>query len=357
MSSVHLPIHGRGAAHNPPNRFEPIDIVPDLDSDLDPAEQPSPQTVYLRDTTRSIIASNDSPDVMIEASINPYRGCEHGCIYCYARPTHEYFGLSAGLDFETKIFVKERAAELLRAELMHKKWDVRIISISGVTDCYQPIERKLKLTRQCLQVLAEFRNPCGVITKSHLITRDIDVYRELASMQLVGTFLSITTLDNDLHQVLEPRASKPARRLAAVETLAKAGVPVGVMVAPTIPGLTDHEMPAILKAAADAGAMYAGYVPVRLPFAVAPMFEDWLERHFPDRKSKVLNRIRQIRGGKLNDAHFGTRMTGEGPLAEQLESMFVLARRRAGITESFPELRRDLFQRPLRANEQLALFK
>src|SRR2546423_2179523 len=184
--SVSLPIHGRGAAHNPPNRFDQIDIVPDPDADVDPADQPSPQTQYLRDTSRSIISSHDSPDVMIEASINPYRGCEHGCIYCFARPTHEYFGLSAGLDFETKIFVKEQAPQLLRAELMSPKWDVRIISISGVTDCYQPVERKLRLTRQCLEVLLEFHNPCGIITKNHLIARDLDVLRELAALKLVG---------------------------------------------------------------------------------------------------------------------------------------------------------------------------
>src|SRR6185503_15780128 len=257
------------------------------------------------------VTSNDSPDVGMEASVNPYRGCEHGCIYCYARPTHEYFGLSAGLDFETKIFVKERAPELLREELMSPKWDVKVVSLSGVTDCYQPIERKMQLTRRCLQVLSEFGNPCGVITKNHLITRDIDVLRELAERNLVVAILSITTLDTEVQRVMEPRTSAPARRLAAVEALAKAGIRAGVMVAPVVPGMTDHEMPAILKAAADAGAVFAGYVPLRLPFALAGMFEDWLEKHFPQRKSKVLNRIRQIRSGKLNDGDFHTRMTGE----------------------------------------------
>ncbi|HYO08396.1 MAG TPA: PA0069 family radical SAM protein [Tepidisphaeraceae bacterium] len=354
--SLSLPIRGRGAAHNPPNRFEPIDVVPDPDCDLDPSEQPAPTTVYLRDASRSIIASNDSPDVMIEASINPYRGCEHGCIYCFARPTHEYFGLSAGLDFETRIFVKERAPELLRAELMSRRWDVRAISISGVTDCYQPVERKLQITRRCLQVLAEFGNPCGIITKNHLITRDVDVLRELAGRDLVGTILSVTTLDADLHRVLEPRASTPARRLAAIEALANAGVPVGVMVAPVIPGLTDVEMPAILRAAADAGASFAGYVPLRLPFALSAMFEDWLEKHFPQRKQKVLNQIRQIRGGKLNDGNFGSRMRGEGPLAEQLGTMFEMAKKRAGITGAFPELSKSHFRRPPRENEQMGLF-
>lgn len=349
-------IQGRGAASNPANRFDKIDIVPDPDAEIDWSDEPRPQTVYLRDTSRSIIASNNSPDVMIEASINPYRGCEHGCIYCYARPTHEYFGLSAGLDFETKIFVKEQAPELLRRELLSPKWDVRVVSISGVTDCYQPIERKLELTRKCLQVLAEFRNPCGVITKNHLITRDADVLVELSSQNLALAILSITTLDKDVQRVMEPRTSTPAMRLDAVEKLANRGVRVGVMVAPVVPGLTDHEMPAILKAAADAGACFAGYVPVRLPFAVKDMFERWLEQHFPDRKKKVLGRIREMRGGKLNDSNFHTRMSGEGPFAEQLSQMFDVAKRRAGITEKLPPLSKELFRRPLQNNEQLPLF-
>src|SRR4051794_22130879 len=266
--SLSLPIHGRGASSNPANRFDKIDILPDPDAEIDWSAEPRPQTVYLRDTSRTIIATNDSPDVGMEASINPYRGCEHGCVYCFARPTHEYFGLSSGLDFETKIFVKEQAPELLRAELMSPRWDVKVVSLSGVTDCYQPIERKLQITRRCLQVLAEFKNPCGVITKNHLVTRDIDVLAELSAQNLVVAILSITTLDPDVQRVMEPRTSTPARRLAAVEALAKAGIRAGVMVAPVVPGLTDHEMPAILKAAADAGAQFAGYVPVRLPFAV-----------------------------------------------------------------------------------------
>ena len=354
--SLSLPIHGRGAAFNPANRFDKIDVAPDPDSDVDPSEHPSPQTVYLRDTSRTIIATNDSPDVMIEASVNPYRGCEHGCVYCYARPTHEYFGLSVGLDFETKIFVKERAPELLREELMSPRWDVKVVSLSGVTDCYQPAERKFQLTRRCLQVLSEFGNPCGVITKNHLITRDIDVLRELAERNLVVAILSITTLDNEVQRVMEPRTSTPARRLAAVEALSKAGIRTGVMVAPVVPGLTDHEMPAILKAAADAGAQFAGYVPVRLPFAVKDLFADWLDKHFPQRKSKILARIRDIRAGKLNNSDFHTRMSGTGPMAEQLSQMFDVAKRRAGITEKFPPLSRDQFRRPLGPNQQMALF-
>jgi len=339
-------IKGRGVASNPANRFDRIDVVFDPDAEIDPSELPAPATVYLRDTSRTIVATNDSPDVGMEASINPYRGCEHGCVYCFARPTHEYFGLSSGLDFETKIFVKESAPQLLRAELMSPRWGVKVVSLSGVTDCYQPIERKLQITRRCLQVLAEFKNPCGVITKSHLVTRDVDVLSELSAQNLVVVILSITSLDVELQRKLEPRASTPARRLATVEKLAKAGVRVGVMCAPVIPGLTDHEMPAILKSAADAGAVFAGYTPVRLPFAVKDLFVDWLQAHYPDRAKKVISRIRDMRGGKLNDSNFGSRMHGKGAFADYLEKMFDLAKRRAGLDEELPPLSRDLFRRP-----------
>ena len=337
-------LRGRGTAQNPPNRFVQMDFVPDYD-ELDP-EAPGPGTVFLRDATKTIIARNDSPDVGFDASVNPYRGCEHGCIYCFARPTHEYLGLSAGLDFETKIFVKEDAPELLRRELAGPRWTPQVIAMSGVTDCYQPAERKLRLTRRCLEVLAEFRNPVAIVTKNHLVTRDVDLLGEMAKRNLAVAILSITTLDDELHRVFEPRAATPARRLSAIETLSKAGVRTGVMVAPVVPGLTDHEMPAILKAAARAGACFAGYVPLRLPFALAPMFEDWLEKHFPARKAKVLNRIRQLRGGKLNDGDYFTRMTGEGPLAEQLSSLFDLSKRRAGITAELEPLSKEHFRRP-----------
>jgi DNA repair photolyase len=349
---ITLTIKGRGAAHNPPNRFEPIAFAPD--GDLLDAEEPlAPQTVYYKDTARSIIATNDSPDVGFTHSINPYRGCSHGCIYCYARPTHEYFGLSAGLDFETKIFVKPDAPDLLRRELTAPKWEPRTLSISGVTDCYQPVERKLQLTRKCLEVLAEFRNPAGLITKNHLITRDIDVLLRLNEHRAVIVILSVTTLDAELSRRMEPQTSVPARRLAAVEAMAKAGIPVGVMLAPIIPGLTDHEIPAILNASANAGAQFAGYVPVRLPLAVAPLFENWLERHYPDRKDKVLNRIRSVRGGKLNDSNFHTRMRGGGVFADQIESMFRVARRKAGLDNPSPELNKSDFRRP---GGQMTLF-
>src|SRR5213592_1870120 len=239
--------HARGAAENPPNRFEKISLERDADwNDLD---EPAPQTQFFKDHSSSIITTNDSPDVGFEASVNPYRGCEHGCIYCYARPFHEYLGFSAGLDFETKIMVKENAPELLRRELSSAKWKPKVIALSGVTDCYQPVERKLQLTRRCLEVLAEFRNPAAIVTKNNLVTRDVDVLTELARHEAAAVFISVTTLDGELRKRSEPRTSPPAARLSAIETLSKAGVPAGVLVAPVIPGLTDHEMPSIIDAA------------------------------------------------------------------------------------------------------------
>ena len=361
MESIQPTIKGRGAAHNPPNRFEPLHVEPDSDGGWPDGSWPDgeapapPQTVYLRDTSRSIIASNNSPDVPFRQSINPYRGCSHGCIYCYARIGHEFLGFSAGLDFETKIIVKADAPELLRRELAAPRYKPDMLAISGVTDCYQPIERKLELTRQCLQVCAAFRNPVGIVTKNHMVTRDLDLLRELAGHRAAMVMLSITTLDADLGRIMEPRTSSPKRRLAAVELLAKAGVPVGVMIAPVIPGLTDHEIPAILSAAAAAGATFAGFTPVRLPLGVAGLFEDWLARHFPDRKEKVLNRIRSMREGKLNNPQFGSRMAGSGVLAEQLRSLFNVAARRAGLDGPSPTLSIDAFRRP--GERQLSLFE
>jgi DNA repair photolyase len=342
MEQIPLPLHGRGASLNPANRFEPIHYDQDWGDD----ERPAPRTQFFRDTTRSIIATNDSPDVGFEASINPYRGCEHGCIYCFARPFHEYLGLSSGLDFESKIFVKEDAPELLRRELSSPRWQPKFLAMSGVTDPYQPIERRLQLTRRCLQVLAEFRNPVGIVTKNHLVTRDVDLLASLAQFNAAVVYLSITTLDADLAPKLEPRASLPKMRLAAIKTLADAGIPVGVMLAPMIPGLNDHEMPNILAAAAAAGATSAGVIPIRLPFAVKDLFADWLTRHCPDRKENILNRIRSLRGGKLNQADFGTRMHGQGIWAEQLQQMFHVAARRAGLNQREYHLSTEHFRRP-----------
>lgn len=346
-----IPAH-RGAAENPPNRFEKVHL--ERDEDWNPEEDSLPRTQFLKDSSKSIIAYNDSPDIGFEASINPYRGCEHGCIYCYARPFHEYLGFSSGLDFETKIMVKENAPQLLREELSSPKWKPQVIAISGVTDCYQPIERKLKITRGCLEVLAEFRNPVGIITKNFLVTRDIDLLTELARHNAVHVNISLTTLDTELRKIMEPRTSPPAARLEAVRRLSEAGVRVGILMAPIIPGLTDHEIPAVLDAAAKAGAKTAGHVTLRLPHAVAPLFEKWLETHFPDRKEKVLNRLRAMRGGKLYESKWGERMRGEGIFAQQIDQMFDVARRKAGIGERGWDLSTAAFRRP--GGAQLQLF-
>lgn len=342
----------RGAPENPANRFEKIHLEPD--ADWNPDDDVLPRTQFLVDHSQTAIAHNDSPDIGFNASLNPYRGCEHGCIYCYARPTHEFLGFSAGLDFESKIMVKQNAPELLRRELSSPKWRPQVIVMSGVTDCYQPVERKLKLTRRCLEVLLEFRNPVAIITKNFLVTRDLDLLAGLAKHQCASVCLSVTTLDNDLRKVMEPRTSPPAARLNAIRKLSEAGVPVSVNVAPIIPGLTDHEMPKILQAAHDAGATSAGYTVVRLPYANAPLFEQWLQAHFPDRKEKVLNRLKAMRGGKLYDTQWGKRFSGEGIFAEQIAQMFEVARRKAGFKHDYAELSTAAFRRP--GGTQLSLF-
>ncbi len=342
-------IHGRGASWRPANRFEKLHV--DLhdayvdDVTLDPDKRPKVTTQFFRDGSKTIIARNNSPDVGFETSLNPYRGCEHGCIYCYARPTHEYLGFSAGLDFESKIMVKLDAPELLRAELESPRWKPQVMVMSGVTDPYQPIEKKLRITRGCLEVLAHFRNPVAIITKNRLVTRDIDLLRDLALWHASAVNISVTSLDSQLQRVLEPRTSSPGARLETIAQLRSAGVPVGVMVAPIIPGLTDHEVPAILEACADAGAQFAAYTIVRLPWAVAPLFEHWLEEHFPERKDKVLRRLRDLRGnGRLNNSKWHTRMTGEGIFAEQIASLFEVSCRRNRIGQR-PQLSTGSFRR------------
>jgi len=340
----------RGAISNPKNRFDRLEYVPDPEED----EEPRPvRTQFLRDASRSIITYNNSPDLGFDASINPYRGCEHGCAYCFARPTHEFLGYSAGLDFETKIVVKEDAPELLRAELSSRRWKPQVLVMSGVTDCYQPIERSLEITRRCLAVMADFRQPVAVITKNHLVARDIDLLATLAADQAAMVNISITTLDGELSKTLEPRASSPSRRLAAVEELSAAGIPVRVLMAPCIPGLTDHEMPAVFAAAAKAGACDAGYVPLRLPGAVAPIFENWLDRVVPGQKEKILQRIRSMRGGKLNDPRFGSRLRGEGFYATEMRSLYKLSRHKAGFSRVLPPLSAAAFRIP---TDQLSLF-
>jgi len=345
---------GRGALSNPLGRFEKTTYERDID--WNPEEDSSPKTQFIKDATQSIIAYNTSPDVGFNASINSYRGCEHGCVYCFARPTHEYLGMSAGIDFESRIMVKEDAPELLRKELSAKKWKPQFLAMSGVTDCYQPIERKLQITRRVLQVLAEFRNPVGIITKNFLVTRDIDVLQELAKYHCIAVNVSVTTLDATLTPKLEPRASLPKARLEAVRMLSEAGIPVGVLVAPCIPGTTDHEMPAILKAAVEAGAKWAGYVMLRLPYGVKDLFEQWVHEHFPDRAEKVLNRIRSMREGKLYDATWGDRMRGGGIFADQMEQMFKVACKHAGMDASFrPELTTQHFRVPKEPSPQMEL--
>jgi DNA repair photolyase len=350
-------LRGRGAPQNPKNRFIESEYVADGDwLDTLGDDEPGPRTELLRDHTRGIISRNESPDIPFETSVNPYRGCEHGCIYCFARPTHEYLGFSAGLDFETRIVVKHEAAALLRKELASPRWTPRPIAMSGVTDPYQPVERKLGITRGCLEVLAEFRNPVAMVTKNHLVTRDIDLLAELAAHQAAVVNISITSLNEKLQRVMEPRASTPARRLEAVRKLTDAGIPVRVLVAPVVPGLTDHEMPAIIAAAADAGAVAASYIPVRLPYGLKDLFEDWLQTHFPDRKDKVLNRIREMRGGKLYDSEWGTRMQGTGLFADQYAALFAAACRKAGLGREIPHLSTAAFHRPHDRGGQMALF-
>jgi len=337
-------VTGRGASTNIGNRFERLASAPD--EEWNHAEDPGPQTVLFEDATSSLLTTNDSPDVGFEVSFNPYRGCEHGCIYCYARPTHEYLGWSAGLDFESRILVKSQAPLLLRRELSAPTWKPQLIMASGVTDCYQPVERRLRLTRSCLEVLGEFRNPVSIITKSALVTRDIDVLSQLARHQAASVTLSVTTLRQDLSLALEPRAAVPAARLQAITALAAAGIPVGVNLCPIIPGLTDHEIPAILKACAAAGARWAGYGLVRLPHAVAPLFEQWLLEKQPGVKDRVLARIREVRDGRLNDARFGTRRSGEGIYARQIAALMDVQCRRHGLDGGFPELSTASFQSP-----------
>jgi DNA repair photolyase len=337
----------RGASSNPPNRFERLAIVPDEDATEAPGSPAAPEpTLFFRDDSRSLITRNDSPDVPFTFSFNPYRGCEHGCIYCYARPTHEYLGLSAGLDFETRIFVKERAPELLRDELRRRSWQGHPLAMSGVTDAYQPVERQLRLVRRCLELMADCRQPVTIVTKSALVARDADLLAELARHQAAHVCLSITTLDEGLRRTLEPRAATAAARLAALARLKEAGVPVGVMVAPVIPGLTDHEVPAILEAAASAGATFGAYTMVRLPHGVADLFERWLEVRVPGARAKVMGRIRQVRRGAVSDARCGTRMRGEGPLADTTERLFAIARDRAGLGPGFPSLSSAGFRKP-----------
>jgi DNA repair photolyase len=335
---------GHGAEENPPNRFEKLHVETDSDAWIDDDPQPL-RTVFLRDDSQSVLSTNDAEDLSFAYGLNPYRGCEHGCAYCYARTYHEYLGFSAGLDFESKIVVKPDAPELLERTLAKTSYQPGTISLSGVTDCYQPVERRLELTRRCLEVLAHFRNPVVVITKNALVARDLDHLAELARHNAVAVYLSVTTLHADLARVLEPRASSPKARLETIRKLAQAGVPAGVSAAPMIPGLNDSELPAILSAAADHGATFAAYSLVRLPGAVAEVFATWLERHQPLAKEKILGRIRASHGGRLNSGTPIARLRGTGEAAAQWKSLFHACCRKHSLHPRTPVLTTDAFRR------------
>ncbi len=345
------PPKGRGAAINPPNRFESLHLEP-LELDVEDEDGRAVRTAFFRDSSRTILAKNDSPDVPFTYSLNPYRGCEHGCIYCYARPSHEYLGFSSGIDFESKILVKEDAPGLLAAEFRKKSWKPEWISLSGNTDCYQPVERKLRITRSCLDVFLKYRNPVGIITKNHLVTRDLDILEKLSRLNLASVSISVTTLDEELARRMEPRTSVPSRRLEAIKMLSSGGIPTSVMVAPVIPGLTDEEIPAILKEAAAHGATQAAYTLVRLPGPVLGLFTEWLQREFPEKAAKIMNRIKEVHGGDPSDSRFSKRMTGEGELAGAIKRLFDLSRQKYGLQKEKISLSVEEFG----ASRQLEIF-
>lgn len=349
---------GRGANVDPANRFARYRTdVGDLEDPPDPDDEArAVRTEFLPDASRSIVSENSSPDIPFRYSVNPYRGCEHGCSYCYARPYHEFLGLNAGLDFEAKIFVKHRAPELLTEWLERDNWTPELIAFSGVTDCYQPAEKRFELTRRCLEVTLQARLPVGLITKNAIILRDLDLLAEMAERRLVHVAISLTTLDEQFGRQLEPRTSRPAARLRAIRELSAAGVPVRVMTAPVIPGLNDAELPALLAAAADAGAQAAGYTILRLPLAVKPIFLDWLERYAPSKKSRVESWLRELRGGELNTSNFGERMRGSGLIADQIAQTYKVFCRKHGLDRKLPELDFSQFTPPTPKGGQLRLF-
>lgn len=339
-----LPLKGRGAISSDDSRYSELQRENVDDGWQIEAEYQPLKTSVSIESPKTIISRNQSPDLPFEQSINPYRGCEHGCIYCYARPSHAYLGLSPGLDFETQLVAKPNAAELLRQELQARNYQCSPISLGANTDPYQPIERQYQITRQIIEVLAEFNHPCSIITKSALVERDIDLLAPMAEKNLVRVNLSITTLDNELCRKLEPRASAPQRRLQAITNLKQAGIPVNVLVAPVIPVLTDTELESIVQAAAQAGAEVADYILVRLPREVTPLFEEWLQQHAPAKAEHVLSHIRESRNGKTNDARFGHRLRGEGIYADMIAKRFQLALRKFNLGSQSPPLCRDLFQ-------------
>lgn len=344
---------GRGAQFNPHNKFAKNDYVKEHDEGIDEWEEEDQKTTFIFGKSKSIVNKVDSPDVGMAYSLNPYQGCEHGCTYCYARNAHEYWGFSAGLDFERKIIVKTEAPGLFKKFLERKDWDASVISLSGNTDCYQPAERKFRITRQLLEIALEYRQPIGMITKNALILRDTDLLKELAKQKLCMVYVSINSLNEQLRQKMEPRTTTARQRLKIVEQLSQAGVPVGVMVAPLVPGLSDHEIPAILKAVANSGAIAAGYTIVRLNGAIGGIFEDWLRKNFPDRFDKVWHLIQSCHGGRVNDSRFGDRMRGDGNIAKLIKDNFLLHCRLNHLNEVKTTLDSSLFKIP---KSQLSMF-
>ncbi len=344
-NSTSYSVDGRGASRNPENRFKDIHRDPDPEN-TDRDAPPDPDTTVIRTRPESILTTNDSPDVGFDLSLNPYRGCEHGCIYCYARPTHEMLDFSSGLDFETKIIAKENAPALLKKELRDSSHNPQPIAISGVTDPYQPVEEELEITRGCLQVLSDCAHPTSLITKNDLILRDRDLLKPMVEKDAIVVNVSVTTLDPELAGKMEPRTSRPHRRLQTIEKLSSAGIPVNVMVAPVVPGLTDHEIPEILQAASQAGATSASYVMLRMPRDVKTLFKNWLADELPEKKNKILRRVREIRDGDLNDTTFHKRMKGEGTFAEQIASLFEVGLKQSGLTDERPELSSQHFKPP-----------
>lgn len=338
---------GRGSISNAASRFEQQNSQAEDDGwgSLD-AQLPPLATEIIIDNSKSVITYNESPDIPFDRSINPYRGCEHGCVYCFARPSHAYLGLSPGLDFESRILVKPNAARLLREELGKRSYQCAPLALGTNTDPYQPLERQQKIMRQILEVLAETSHPVSIVTKSALIERDIDVLSAMAAQDLVSVYLSITTLERSLARHLEPRAAAPQRRLQALTALRDAGIPTGIMIAPIIPALNDHELESIMKAARAAGAMNAGYILLRLPMEVANLFDEWLHQYYPLKAGHVLSLMRQSRGGKTYDAAFGQRMIGQGNFAELTAQRFRLISKRLGLDKALPPLRCDLFRKP-----------
>lgn len=336
---------GRGAQIKTRNRFLSREYVTEHLEGLDEELHVNPHTKIYYEQSKSIVNKISSPDLGMSYSLNPYQGCEHGCSYCYARNTHENYGLDAGIDFESKIMVKNNAANLLEELFLKKSWRATPISLSGNTDCYQPIERKLSITRALLSVFLKYRHPVGIITKNSLILRDLDILQELARHRLVHVYLSITTLDEQLRRAMEPRTASASKRIQTIAQLSDSGIPVGVMNAPIIPGLNDHEIPSILKAASEAGALAAGKTLIRLNGNVAPIFKNWITTHYPNRASKVWSQIQSIHGGQVNDSRFGKRMTGEGKIAEIINQLFLTAKNKHFQHKSFPDYDLSLFRK------------